>query len=304
MLNHVEQAEFVERINCINCGSAHLAELSRGNYSDQPLQGFLSEDPWGENPLPFLRTATWSLVKCKNCSQIFQRRILDKAWNERRFAQWMSADAIKEFEERLGSSCDRTFRASVHHVEHILRIEELTRSIRGGGPVRLLDFGCGFGHFLEACQHFGFEAVGVDRSVGRRSEARTTILPSLHGVSGQHFHTITLFEVLEHLDEPAEMLRSLSPLLVKGGVLVLETPDCTGVTDIRSRQDYLLVHPLEHINGFTHETLKSIAERQGFAMISRSSAVVTANPIKAVKRIAKYGLGRDGRSTQLYFRKS
>ena len=60
-------------------------------------------------------------------SEDFQRRILNEKWNERRFTHWMNADAIKEFEQRLGPASNRTFQAGVHHVEHILRIEELTR---------------------------------------------------------------------------------------------------------------------------------------------------------------------------------
>ena len=67
--------------------------------------------------------------------------------------------------------------------------------------------------------------------------------------------------MLEHLDDPAAILRRLATLMYQGGLLVLETPDCTGVSDIRSQQDYLKIHPLEHINAFTHKTLCSIASR-------------------------------------------
>jgi len=302
MLEQVQQAVFVERSRCINCGSANIAELSHGNYNADPLAGFLAADPFGENPAPYLQTATWTLAKCMDCSQVFHRRILDDEWNERRFSQWMSADAIKIFEARTGSSFTRSFNSATHHVEHILRIERLTRDIRPQtSPVRLLDFGCGFGRFIEACNHFGFEACGVDRSIGRRSEASIDIYPSLNDVPGE-FHAITLFEVLEHLDNPAGMLAELSSRLVPGGILVLETPDCSGVSDIRSHRDYHLIHPLEHINAFTHETLRSIAERAGFKHIHRGPAFVTAETSRATKRMAKHALGRDGRSTQLYFR--
>jgi SAM-dependent methyltransferase len=304
-VKHSPQAEFTIRSSCIACGGARLTELSRGLYTDQPLAGFLNADPWGENPMPFLQTATWELVKCDHCSQVFHRRILDEKWNERRFSQWMSGEAIKEFESGLGPKFPREFGAAQQHVEHILRIEKLTRENgKSNEPVRLLDFGCGFGHFLEACKHFGFDVAGVDRSVGRRSEASLKIIPSLDELKGAKFHAITLFEVLEHLDHPAQMIAELSRYLIPGGVLVLETPDCTGVTDIRSRLHYQLIHPLEHINAFTHGTLKSIAERQGFKEIARPPAVVTAEPKRAIKRLAKHALGKDGKSTRIYFRKA
>jgi 2-polyprenyl-3-methyl-5-hydroxy-6-metoxy-1,4-benzoquinol methylase len=304
MLRVSEQAQFIERPSCINCGSGNLGELSRGNYNAEPLSKFLAADPWGEDPAPSLQTAIWILSKCNSCAQVFHRRILNQEWNERRFSQWMSADAIKEFEVRLDPAFKRTFGAATHQVEHILRIEKLTRSLRSDDPVRLLDFGCGFGHFVEACKHFGFDACGVDRSTARRSEAAIEIHASLGDLSGQQFHAITLFEVLEHLDEPAKMLVQLSAHLVAGGILVLETPDCSGVTDIRSRADYLAIHPLEHINAFTHETLKSIAERTGFRHISRGPAFVTAESKRAFRRLGKHLLRKDGLSTQLYFIKT
>jgi hypothetical protein len=60
-----------------------------------------------------------------------------------------------------------------------------------------------------------------------------------------------------------EMLRAR---LVPGGILVLETPDCSGITGIVSRRDYDNIHPLEHINGFTPATLRKMAERLGFGI--------------------------------------
>ena len=106
-MQSAQQATFVERNRCINCGSGKIGELSCGRYADEPLNGFLAADPWGENPLPFLQAATWSLVKCGDCSQVFHRNILSEEWNERRFTHWMSEKAIKEFEERLGDKTQR-----------------------------------------------------------------------------------------------------------------------------------------------------------------------------------------------------
>ncbi|MBR0697782.1 class I SAM-dependent methyltransferase [Bradyrhizobium lablabi] len=304
MLNQLPQAVFVERTHCINCGSPDVIELSSGHYTDQPLHGFLAADPWGEDPLPYLQSATWSLAKCATCSQVFHRRILNEEWNERRFTMWMNAQSIVEFEKRRGAAFPRAFAAATGHLEHILRIEEMTKGVRPNDqPVRLLDFGCGFGSFIETCVNFGFQAEGIDRSIGRRSEAKVHITPTLDKIDGR-FHAVTLFEVLEHLDDPSGVLEALSTRIVPGGILVLETPDCTGVTNIETHRDYLLVHPLEHINCFTNQTLISIAKRTGFEHIARAPAFALANSMRATKRLAKYALRQDGRSTQLYFRKS
>src|SRR5262249_13116928 len=132
-----------------NCNSARLFEMSRGRFTDLPLADFLEADPWGESPIPYLQEAEWVLVRCSDCQQMFHKRILNAKWNERRFTTWMSADAIKEFEDRRGeASASKKFDRARGYVERILRIEKFTRSIRGKQPIRLLDFGCGFGDFL------------------------------------------------------------------------------------------------------------------------------------------------------------
>lgn len=218
----------------------------------------------------------------------------------------MSTDAIKKFENWRGlASASKRFDRARSHIEHILRIEKFTRSVRGQRPIRLLDFGCGFGDFLSTCEQFGLKAIGVDRATPRIEGAVVKVYSSLNELSAtEAFHAITLFEVLEHLDEPATVLAQLAERLMSGGVLILETPDCEGVTDIKTHEDYDKVHPLEHINAFTHETLISIAERHGFRYIKRGAVHVTAERMRVLKREVKHLLRRDGISTQLYFRKA
>lgn len=44
--------------------------------------------------------------------------------------------------------------------------------------MKLLDFGCGYGDFVEMCNLYGFKAVGVDRAEGKRSSSRVPIFPN------------------------------------------------------------------------------------------------------------------------------
>ena len=305
-----ETAEFSERTNCIGCGSDQLAELSSGSYSDQPLRDFIEKDPWGENPMPYLVGARWAYVKCKRCDQAFHRYVLTPAWNERRFSEWMTQDAIAEFERNVNSP-QRALKKGSERVAHALRLEKMTRRIRGDANVRVLDFGCGYGEFLATCALFGFEATGVDRSTARRENAKQVrifaeiadLKASSEGA--KRFHAITLFEVLEHLDDPVAVLRSLTDLLLPGGILILETPDCTGVTGIKMRRDYLKIAPMEHINGFTPGTLRALAERLGFPQAAAEIVQVTAEPLKVLKNEVRRLAGRWIKpTTQLYFRKA
>jgi 2-polyprenyl-3-methyl-5-hydroxy-6-metoxy-1,4-benzoquinol methylase len=296
-------ATFVSRDRCLGCYSTSLRLLSSGSFDEQPLHDFIANDPWGENPLPFLRGVRWEYVECADCSLTFQRRVLSPEWAERKFSRWISAAAIEEF-ERTHCSGQALFERGVHFTRHALQIEKATRALRNGQPVRVLDFGCGDGEFIEQCRLYGFHSVGVDRSTARMERSRGRIFPSIEALSGERFHAVALFEVLEHLEAPRPVLEALAPLLVPGGLLILETPDASGVTDIKTFRDYQMIHPLDHINGFTPATLRSFAERLGFEAIAPPVSHVTADVTRLLKTEAKRVLSFAApRRTQQYFRK-
>ena len=300
-----EIAVFNERKTCIGCNGSALLELSSGRFDEGTVKSFIDEDPWGEHPAPFLVQKLWSYVACANCGLAFHRFILDEKWNERRFSKWMSQEAIEAFEASIKTP-EHAFNTAISYTNHVLQIEKLTRNIRGSQTTRLLDFGCGYGGFLAMCSLYGFEAYGVDRSAAKRDNNHfSNVFAEIEDIAHlAPFHALTLFEVLEHLDDPNALMIVLRDLLAKDGILVLETPDCSGINNIETRRDYAKIHPLEHINGFTPKTLTSFAKRLGFEPINKPFSCTTSSSTKVAKTFAKNLLKPILKSTtQLYFRK-
>ncbi|HEY8707517.1 MAG TPA: class I SAM-dependent methyltransferase [Burkholderiaceae bacterium] len=304
-MNKTETATFLERNACISCSCRELVEICTGKFDEGAVKCFIEEDPWGEHPAPFLRGKKWSYVSCRKCGLAFHRYILAPEWNERRFSKWMSQEAIEAFEKPFKTPANE-FRKAAGFTAHVLQIEQLTRVLRGSEPPRVLDFGCGYGGFLSMCSMYGFEAYGVDRSSAKRDNGTfAKVFADVKDISDlAPFHALTLFEVLEHLDDPHGLMLRLRDLLATDGILVLETPDCSGVRNIKTRSDYNKIHPLEHINGFTPGTLKRFAAQLGFAPIARPVSCVTCDSKKIMKTVAKRLLTHVMRpTTQLYFRK-
>lgn len=276
-----EAAVFISRNHCLSCGS-RVREIAAGRFDEEPLRGLIAADPWGESPVPHLKGARWEYVQCELCHLTFHRKILSPEWNARRFDRWMTAHAIAEF-QRTHATVQSRFERAAHYVKHVLQIEDLTQGLRGDGPARVLDFGCGNGEFIQQCGLFGFEAIGVDRASARRAKNLAPVHADIRELGSQKFHAVTLFEVLEHLDDPRSILDALSAHLMPGGILILETPDCTGVAGIRNAHEYAMINPLDHINAFTPKTLRSFAERLGFEFIPTPTSHVTTD----IKRVAK-----------------
>ncbi|ACG72785.1 Methyltransferase type 12 [Anaeromyxobacter sp. K] len=309
LANAPARARFVSRDACIACGSTDLRAVAQGRFDAEPLRGFLAADPWGEDPLPALGDAPWELRGCAACGQVFHRWVLDDAWQKLRFRRWMGEAAMRSFAERVGATAfPARWSSGTNRIAHVLRLERLTRELRTRDEApRVLDFGCGWGELVATATLAGCDAHGVDwdahrlrgaglggdRLVGSLSE----LDPSLR------FHAVTLFEVLEHLTEPLEVLRQLRYRLAFRGILVVEVPDCSGVDGIRTLAEYRAVHPLEHINAFTPASLERFVERVGFRRIETPAAWVTADPVRLARTAAQRALAPWRRTTQAYFRR-
>jgi 2-polyprenyl-3-methyl-5-hydroxy-6-metoxy-1,4-benzoquinol methylase len=225
---------------------------------------------------------------------MFHKRILTDEWNEIRFREWVSAAAIREFDQRYGLDTPAYhFEKARYSVEHIVRIERMTRALRNAGSVRLVDFGSSWGKFILLASEFGFEACGIERAPEVRQFARDqgqTVFPDPESARlsvPEGFHATTLFQVLEHVDHPLETLRALREIMVPGGILVIEVPNCEGIAGIKTPSDYRNIHPLEHINAFTPRTLQQIAERAGFRRIRPEIVHVTSDFRRVLKREVK-----------------
>lgn len=303
-------AEFYERTLCISCQSKRLRILDAGKFGEEPHRAMLLDSPWGESPFPFLENCEWTLVECKDCAQVFHQRVLTPEWAERRFTKWMSEEAIQKFRLQNGDLESKAiFNRARRMTDHVLCLEKMTRELSGNQAARLLDFGCGEGEFLTLATSFGFDAHGIDRSTARREHFKGQApifkdIKTFREHVSKQVHVVTLFEVLEHLEEPLEILKSIHNLLVPSGILVVEVPDADGVTQIKTMHD-LVVDGVDHLNAFSPKTLLGIVQRAGFVPTKRPTAHVTADVPRVIKREIRRVVGALRKpSTQLYFRRS
>jgi 2-polyprenyl-3-methyl-5-hydroxy-6-metoxy-1,4-benzoquinol methylase len=216
----------------------------------------------------------------------------------------MSQEAIQEFERRHGRA--DSFGRGVYFAKHVFAIHRMCSSPPRGAPIRVLDYGSGNGEFLAVCDAFGFEAHGVDRSAARRDISSHDRVYGTLEEAATHgpYDVISLFEVLEHVDEPRQLLDSLRRMMSDGAVLIVETPDCTGITSMEKEPHYRALIPLEHINIFEPATLRMMVEGAGFRSVKRPFVYATPDVKRVLKDLVRMLLQKkEGAGTQLYFRK-
>ena len=114
--------------------------------------------------------------------------------------------------------------ARMHYFRRIVKKSGLKAGMR------LLDYGCGPGDMLLTAQEFDIEAHGIDNFERSVSMAKKRGLDVVHGDSSsmpypkEHFDVIFSQSVLEHVHDPVELVKQLTPYLKPNGTLVLSCP--------------------------------------------------------------------------------
>ncbi len=139
---------------------------------------------------------------------------------------------------------------------------------------RLLDFGCGAGHFLASMLRDGWDVTGLDVSNQAVEAVRGRLGLNVHAGTLPHealepasFDMVTLWHALEHVHEPVRILREVRRLLAPGGRLVLAVPNFAGWQSRWFGPNWFGLELPRHITHFTATTLHRMLEQTGFRVL-------------------------------------
>jgi 2-polyprenyl-3-methyl-5-hydroxy-6-metoxy-1,4-benzoquinol methylase len=163
----------------------------------------------------------------------------------------------------------KTYRPTVF-AEYAQSLEDL--AIKKRGVKSVLDFGCADGIFLEFCKkHFNADTklYGTDLSEDMLGEARKNgwnVFPLAEvGTLKMKFDLITLWDVIEHVEDPGTVLSALKKLLAPKGRIVIETPRFGALGELFGEQwEHLL--PVQHLSIASKEGMQIFARRMGLAI--------------------------------------
>ena len=139
---------------------------------------------------------------------------------------------------------------------------------------RLLDFGCGAGHFLVGASRLGWEPTGLDVSA-----AAVTAIHELTGIRAlagslphaalepASFDLITMWHSLEHVHEPKRTLSEARRLLLPTGRIIVAVPNFAGLPRHWFGASWYGLDLPRHLTHFDAVTLRRMLEETGFRVV-------------------------------------
>ncbi|MBU6234366.1 MAG: methyltransferase domain-containing protein [Alphaproteobacteria bacterium] len=146
---------------------------------------------------------------------------------------------------------------------------------------KLMDFGSGAGHFAAAQAKLGWDVVALDPYSSASNAAQNARVSENHIellYPDNSFDAITLWYVIEHLQNPAQALEEFYRVLKPNGILVLAQQDFGSLQARMFGQNWLFLDPPRHLWQFTASSLEALAAQKGFALKTVSWATLEMSP--------------------------
>lgn len=153
-----------------------------------------------------------------------------------------------------------------------IRSQALQDACPEGGQV--LDIGCATGLFLHRlCQNDLWQPIGLDISESALTVARHQGLSVLRGrasrlcVPDDAFDIVTIWEVIEHVLDPAYLLSEIHRVLKPNGILLLSTPNGQSLQACFWRDNWFGWEVPRHVQIFSPSTLRWALGKTGFELV-------------------------------------
>lgn len=163
------------------------------------------------------------------------------------------------------------------------RLKEAQYDYFPNEKIRILDIGCADGSFMKLlCENIiNFEAIdGLDVPSQWLKEPKVRSIGDLYiqdlqkgtgPIPLRHYHIVTLWEVIEHIENVYDFLRNLKRLLVPKGIVLLSTPNLFSLSRLIKGDAWVGIKDQTHKYLFDRLALDMVLSRSGFSGINISS---------------------------------
>lgn len=150
---------------------------------------------------------------------------------------------------------------------------------KGLSKGKMLEIGCGAGDFLKTMEDHGWTCTGIEPSEHAKEIARKKVKAELlnpqdiNQLKSERYDLITMWHVLEHVDNLKEEVQQLQRLLKKGGRLVLALPNFKSADAQYYKEFWAAYDVPRHLNHFCRESINNIFKTSELKLIKTDKLV-------------------------------
>jgi 2-polyprenyl-3-methyl-5-hydroxy-6-metoxy-1,4-benzoquinol methylase len=158
-----------------------------------------------------------------------------------------------------------------------LRARMLRRQFAAGFSGRLLDIGCGDGHFAMTMRDRGWKLsiteINQRTIADLRSAGMEALTPkaAIEQGFGHSFDAVTCWHVLEHVIDPEKLVRWVRTVLGEGGCFQVTVPNVSSWQARLAGRHWLHLDVPRHRYHFSSQTLERLLTDAGFEIIHRAT---------------------------------
>jgi SAM-dependent methyltransferase len=208
----------------------------------------------------------FTIVQCQDCEFQFTNPRPDAA----HIGKYYESDAYVSHNSSAQGLINQVYKLA--RVFTVRRKVALITKLNGGRAGRLLDYGCGTGHFLAGAKEKGWQVAGLEPNDRARQEATERVgqpiqePAALAELASGSFDVITLWHVLEHVHTLNETLDQLLAALKPGGKLLIAVPNVESLDAQHYRQDWAAYDVPRHLYHFSPSTMRRLLAEHGLVV--------------------------------------
>lgn len=215
------------------------------------------------------------VFRCKNCTHIF----LDVLHTN---------NSIKEMYANYGKEKRNFYHISKEDNKYTSNVTAYIKTIEQLIPCQssrstLLDIGCGRGFLLSQAKKNGFTIEGIEICKPLAEQASKDLTCIVHtdplvqlNLPNEKFDVVTMYDLIEHLQDPIKDLKKIWYVLKPGGILFVLTPNDNSLVRRISRLLFYSsgyktpmksLYYSHHLSYFTYKSIRALLETTHFELL-------------------------------------
>lgn len=212
----------------------------------------------------FLTQEPFQIHECLSCGLLFTEPRPDAD----HIGKYYQSEEYYSHQENTKGFIPRVYE-SVKRVNLKMKVKMATAGLPMG---TLLDIGCGVGDFIHEMERSGWNCSGIEPSDDAQAIARKRVKARLYKpdelstLPNESFDLITMWHVLEHVDNLHEEVNHLYRLLKKGGRVLIAVPNFQSADSQHYKEFWAAYDVPRHLYHFCKESINNIFKNSNLTL--------------------------------------